>query len=77
MDIEIIFKDSSKPKHIEGASDMYTKAGFCCIRVGEYIFKYPMENIFSVCHKHGFHWGSQAHIREVLDKRSVDGVEKE
>lgn len=35
MDIEILFKDASAPKRIEGARNGFTKGDFYCIRVGE------------------------------------------
>lgn len=64
MEIEIIFKDASVPKRVE-ADSCYTKADFFVIRVGDILIKYPMCNIFSVCHKHGYHWGSKAHLADV------------
>lgn len=64
MEIEIIFKDASVPKRIE-ADSCYTKGDFFCIRVGDMLIKYPMQNIFSVCHKHGYHWGSKAHVSDI------------
>ena len=69
MDIEILFKDASAPKRIEGASNGFTKGDFYCIRVGEMIIKYPMINIFSVCHLHGDHMGSGKSIREHREKK--------
>jgi len=65
MELEVIFKDSSKPKRFENADDLYTKGKFCCIRVGDMIIKYPLRNIFSIVHPHGFHWGSQKHLKEI------------
>jgi len=62
MNIEILFKDASAPKIIEGASTAFTKGDFYCIRVGELLIKYPMVNIFSVCHLHGEHLGSRKSI---------------
>ncbi|MDP4158204.1 MAG: hypothetical protein Q8911_00370 [Bacillota bacterium] len=69
MEVEIIFKDASKPKKIENVSDIYTKGEMICVRVGDFIFKYPLMNIFSICHKHGFHWGSKAHQSELGGKQ--------
>jgi hypothetical protein len=64
MIIEIIFRDASAPKRIE-ADNCYTKGDFFCIRVKNMLIKYPMKNIFSVCHEHGFHWGSSVHLKSL------------
>ena len=64
MKIEILFKDASVPKIIEGASTAFTKGDFYCVRVGNLLIKYPMINIFSVCHLHGDHLGSGKSIEE-------------
>jgi len=64
MEIEIIFKDAAVPKRVD-VDSYYNKAGFFVIRVGDWLTKYPMENIFSVSHKHGYHWGSRAHFADV------------
>lgn len=61
MEIEIIFHSSSTPKRVEDVSSLYTKGDLLCVRVGDFIYKYPLVNVFSVCHKHGPHWGSIAH----------------
>lgn len=45
MQVEIIFKDAAKPKQIE-CDNVYTKGEMLCIRQGEYIYKYPLMNIF-------------------------------
>ena len=60
MTVEIIFKDAAVPKTIE-CDNVYTKGEMLCLRQGEYIYKYPLMNIFSVCHKHGPHIGSREH----------------
>ena len=64
MEVEIIFKDASAPKRIE-VDNLYTKGDFLCLRVRDMLIKYPMINVFSVCHKHGYHWGSRAHLAEL------------
>jgi hypothetical protein len=64
MEIEIIFKDAAVPKRVD-VDSYYTKAGFFVIRVKDMLVNYPMENIFSVSHKHGYHWGSKAHLEDV------------
>lgn len=61
MEVEIIFKDAAAPKRID-IDNYYTKGEMLCLRVGDEIIKYPLMNIFSICHKHGYHWGSKAHI---------------
>lgn len=60
MFVEIIFMDAASPKQIE-CDNVYTKGNMLCIRQGEYIYKYPLIHIFSVCHKHGCHIGSKEH----------------
>jgi hypothetical protein len=64
MEIEIIFKDAATPKRVD-IDSCYTKRGFFVIRVGDWLTKYPMDNIFSILHKHGYHWGSKAHLADV------------
>ena len=69
MKIEIIFHSSSTPKQIKKVKAIYTKGGFCCVQVGrkrkaDMLQKYPMENVFSVCHKHGFHWGTGQKVKK-------------
>lgn len=64
MKIEVIFMSSSGVKVIDNVKAVYDKGGFCCIQVANpdgpaMIIKYPMMNIFSVCHQHGEHWGSK------------------
>ena len=62
--IEIIFKDASAPKQVE-VDNLYTKGDFLCLRVGNMLIKYPMINIFSVCHEHGYHWGCRDHLKKL------------
>jgi hypothetical protein len=64
MRVEVIFQSSSTPKVFEDAESVYTKGGLLCIRVGDMLVKYPLSNIFSVCHKHGNHWGSRQSFKE-------------
>lgn len=63
MQVEIIFKDATKPKQID-CDNVYTKGEMLCIRQKDYIYKYPLMNIFSVCHKHGCHIGSIEHQKK-------------
>ena len=43
------------------ANNVYTKGGLLVVREGDWLFKYPLTEIFSVVHKHGNHWGSNSH----------------
>lgn len=64
MRVEVIFNSSSTPKVFEDAKAVYTKGELLCLRVGDMLVKYPLCNIFSVCHKHGNHWGSQQSFKD-------------
>ncbi len=64
MEIEIIFMDAAAPKKIV-CDNVYTKGQMLCVRQGEFIYKYPLIHIFSVCHKHGCHIGSREHQRKI------------
>ena len=56
---EIIFHSSSSPKSIENIVAIYTKGSLLCIQLeNRLIIKYPLINIFSICHEHGKHLGS-------------------
>lgn len=60
--------DAAKPKRCLNVDDVYTKGGLLCLRQGEWIWKYPLQHVFSICHKHGNHWGSKAHkVAEKLE----------
>ncbi len=62
--VEILFHTSSSPKVIENALAVYTKDALLCIQLtDDMIIKYPLMNVFSVCHKHGEHWGANTHIK--------------
>lgn len=63
MEVEIIFMDAAAPKKIV-CDNIYTKGQMLCIRQGDYIYKYPLIHIFSVCHKHGCHIGSREHQKK-------------
>lgn len=81
MDVEIIFMDAAVPKKIQ-CDNVYTKGHMLCIRQGEYIYKYPLDHIFSVCHKHGCHIGSREHQKKhgLIPKKGrpfQEGVEHE
>lgn len=59
MEVEILFHSSSTPKIIE-ATAVYTKGALLCIELADsnVIIKYPLVNVFSVAHEHGFHLGT-------------------
>ena len=56
MEIHVIFKDATVEKIFSNASNIYTKGEMLVIREDDWLYKYPLRNIFSVCHKHGDHW---------------------
>ena len=59
--IEIIFKDASKPKICNKVVTVYTKGGLVCIEYdGGLILKYPAGNIWSIAQQHEPHYGSEA-----------------
>lgn len=62
MKVEIIFHSSSTPKIVKRVYAVYTKGALLCVqRRDGLIIKYPLENVFSVAHKHGKHAGSEQH----------------
>jgi len=57
--IEIMFKDASKPKICNNVVTVYTKGGLICIEYKSgLIIKYPPENIWSIAQYHQPHYGS-------------------
>ena len=59
MEIEIIFHSASTPKKIKAVDSLYTKGALLCVQLESgLIIKYPLLNIFSVCHQHGPHLGA-------------------
>ena len=72
LEVEIIFKDAAVPKVIK-CDNVYTKGEMLCLRQGEYIIKYPLMNIFSVCHKHGCHIGSNQWQEKTNKGRKTGG----
>lgn len=69
MEIRIIFKDATAEKVFKNADNIYTKGGLLVIREGDWLFKYPLTEIFSIVHKHGNHWGSNNHrLQEGLEQ---------
>ena len=64
MEVKIIFKDATAEKVFKKADNVYTKGGLLVVREGDWLFKYPLMEIFSVVHKHGKHWGSNVHRAE-------------
>ena len=74
FDVEILFNSSSTPKFIKDVSAVFTKDGLLVVRVDEWLYKYPLCNVFSVVHKHGPHWGSIAHRdREMNPSGNMEG----
>lgn len=67
IEVEVIFIPAAKPKRYM-ADNVYTKGDMLCIREGEWIWKYPLIHVFSVCHKHGPHWGSEAHKQTMFSE---------
>lgn len=65
MEVRVIFKDAVAEKVFEHADNVYTKGGLLVIREGDWLWKYPLTEIFSVCHKHGGHWGSHKHKKDI------------
>lgn len=61
VEVRVIFMDATAEKVFTNVDNIYTKAGMLVIRQGDWLWKYPLIHIFSVCHKHGNHWGSKAH----------------
>jgi len=59
MKVEVLFMSSSTPKVIDNATAVYTKGALVCIEKDDgLIIKYPLCNVFSICHEHGKHMGS-------------------
>ena len=70
MEVRIIFKDATAEKVFHNVCNLYVKSEMLVIcekdSNGEkWLWKYPLMNVFSVCHKHGHHWGSEKHKKEV------------
>lgn len=65
MEVRIIFKDAVEEKVFTNADNVYTKGEMLVIREGDWLFKYPLMEIFSVVHKHGEHWGSRKHKKSI------------
>jgi len=59
MKVEIIFHSSSTPK-IHDAYAVYTKGDLLCVALSDMknIIKYPLCNVFSIAHEHGYHIGT-------------------
>jgi len=65
MKIEILFHTSSSPKTLKKVAAVYTKDALLCIQLKSgLIIKYPLLNIFSVCHMHGQHLGTSCKKRK-------------
>ena len=57
MEVRVIFMDATAEKVFKNVDNIYTKGGLLVIREGDWLYKYPLEHIFSIVHKHGAHWG--------------------
>lgn len=60
--------DATAEKVFTNVDNIYTKGGLLVIREGDWLYKYPLEHIFSIVHKHGAHWGSRAWKKKELIK---------
>ena len=69
MEVRVIFMDATAEKVFTNVDNVYTKGGMLVIRQNDWLWKYPLIHVFSVCHKHGAHWGSRAH-------KEQEGIEK-
>lgn len=69
MEVRVIFTDASAEKVFEHVDNVYTKSGLLVIREGDWLYKYPLERIFSIVHKHGDHWGSNAWKKKEFHKK--------
>ena len=55
MEVRVIFMDAAAEKVFKNVDNIYTKGGLLVIREGDWLYKYPLEHIFSIVHKHGAH----------------------
>lgn len=55
MEVRVIFMDATAEKVFKNVDNIYTKGGLLVIREGDCLYKYPLEHIFSIVHKHGAH----------------------
>lgn len=68
MEVRVIFMDATAEKVFKNVDNIYTKGGLLVIREGDWLYKYPLEHIFSIVHKHGAHWGSNAWKKKEFTK---------
>ena len=71
MEVRVIFMDATAEKVFKNVDNIYTKGGLLVIREGDWLYKYPLEHIFSIVHKHGAHWGSNAWKKKEFTKKKV------
>ena len=71
MEVRVIFMDATAEKVFKNVDNIYTKGGLLVIREGDWLYKYPLEHIFSIVHKHGDHWGSRAWKKKEFTKQKV------
>ena len=55
MEVRVIFMDATAEKVFKNVDNIYTKGGLLVIREGDCLYKYSLEHIFSIVHKHGAH----------------------
>ena len=68
MEVRVIFMDATAEKVFKNVDNIYTKGGLLVIREGDQLYKYPLEHIFSIVHKHGAHQGSRAWKKQEFTK---------
>ena len=68
MEVRVIFMDATAEKVFKNVDNIYTKGGLLVIREGDWLYKYSLEHIFSIVHKHGDHWGSRAWKKKEFTK---------
>ncbi len=60
IEVRVIPLHSAAEKIFTNAQDVGTKGDMIYIQRGDWMYGFPLCNVFSVCHKHGAHWGSRA-----------------
>ena len=69
MEVRVIFMDATAEKVFKNVDNIYTKGGLLVIREGDWFYKYPLEHIFSIVHKHGANWGSRTWKKKEFTKQ--------
>ena len=73
MEVRVIFMDATAEKVFKNVDNIYTKGGLLVIREGDWLYKYPLEHIFSIVHKHGAHWEAMHGRRKNLQSKKAVG----